>query len=186
MQQDKRFAVTTADASEIADFSALSEVLRKVREALRMDVVFVSEFANGRRAFRCVDSAPGELDVRVGASDPLEESFCQRVVDGRLPSVIHDAMTFSATRELPATAAVRVGAHLSVPIVLRNGQVFGTLCCFSHHAQPELAEQDAEALSAVADMVAAGIDKRGLLRSSLWPDSRSSQTGEAGPASHHA
>jgi len=166
---DREFVVCTADGASKTNYAVLSDMLQRVRETFHMDVAFVSEFTEGHRVFRCVNSAPGENLVAEGCSSPLEESYCQRIVDGRLPMAIPDAMALPAARALPATEAARVGAHLSVPIVLRNGEVFGTLCCFGHAAQPDLNAEDAELLRAVADLVAAGIDKKGLFRSTLWP-----------------
>lgn len=165
----EKFAVATCDQASQLRYDAVRTLLRQVREALHMDVVFVSEFILGQRLFRCVDAAPGEDGVVAeGHSDPLEQSYCLRVVEGRLPQAIPDAMSSPQALALPATRAVRIGAHLSVPIVLRNGQVFGTLCCFSHQPQPSLGSADAAALSAIAELIAAGIDNSGSLRDTLW------------------
>ena len=165
----ERFAVATSDEASRLCYDAVRTLLKQVRDALHMDVVFVSEFVDGERLFRCVDTAAGEDSVVVeGHSDPLEQSYCLRVVDGRLPQAIPDAMSSPAALALPATRAVRIGAHLSVPIVLRTGEVFGTLCCFSHQAQPSLGSADAAALSAIAELIAAGIDGSGAVRDTLW------------------
>lgn len=156
---EREFAVATADGTDEDRLEALSRLLRRVREAFHMDVVFVSEFVGGRRVFRHVDAAwPGTEVVQAGASDPLEQSFCKQVVDGRLPRVIANARADPRTAHLEATRRADIGAHLSVPIVLRSGQVFGTLCCFSHSGQPALSEKDADALQSIARLVAASID----------------------------
>lgn len=119
----------------------LPRLLRAAREHLGMDVAFVSEFAGGRRVFRYVD--PRESGpVRVGGSDPLDQSYCRRVVDGRLPGLILDARQLPAAAELAVTAALPVGAHLSVPLVLSDGRVYGTFCCFAHEADHSLTERD--------------------------------------------
>lgn len=154
-----RFVAATADGSSHDRLATLSALLRKVREQLRMDVVFVSQFIGGRRVFRFVDRAPGEPDaVKPGGSDPLEESYCQRVADGRLPSVVRDARQHPESAQLPATHAMGVGAHLSVPVVLRDGSVYGTLCCFSHEAMNWLAERDADTMRSIANLIARRID----------------------------
>src|ERR1700733_8194189 len=69
----------------------IEAVLRIVRTHLGMDVGFVSEFLDGRRVFRHVDNGVETSPVAVGGSDALEESYCQRVIDGRLPQLILDA-----------------------------------------------------------------------------------------------
>src|SRR5688500_5765409 len=73
----------------------LPRALRALRTHLGMDVAFISEFREGRRVFRYVDSTRDHAAVQMGASDPLEDTYCQRVVDGRLPELIND------TAELP-------------------------------------------------------------------------------------
>ncbi len=83
----------------------IRKVLKIVRTHLDMDVGFVSEFIDGKRVFRQVDGE--KSPVGEGDSDPLEESYCQRVVDGRLPELMQDActntevLTIAATREMP-------------------------------------------------------------------------------------
>jgi GAF domain-containing protein len=157
---ERDFAIATADGTEEDRLEALSKLLRRVREAFHMDVVFVSEFVGGRRVFRHVDAQPGSDLVKAGASDPLEESFCKQVVDGRLPQVIADVRTHPLTaRQKPAREGA-IGAHLSVPVLLASGQVFGTLCCFSRAPRPELAARDAEALQSIAKLVAASLGKQ--------------------------
>jgi GAF domain-containing protein len=157
---EREFAVATADGTEEERLATLSALLRRVREVFQMDVVFVSEFVGGRRVFRHVDARPGHELVKAGASDPLEESFCQQVVDGRLPQVITDVRAHPKASRMKLPPDMRIGGHLSVPIVLATGQVFGTLCCFSEAAKPALQQRDAQALQSIAKLVAASIEKQ--------------------------
>src|SRR4051812_44495820 len=82
--------VATADEADVALDDTIREVLQLLRDKLRMDVVFVSEFTGGRGVFRQVAQGPDQ-PVPEGAGDPLEQSWCQHVVDGRLPGFIADA-----------------------------------------------------------------------------------------------
>jgi GAF domain-containing protein len=50
---------------------------------------------------------------------------------------------------------MKIGAYIGVPIVLEDGQVYGTLCCFSRAADPELSESAAVKLRAISLAVAA-------------------------------
>lgn len=132
----------------------ISELLRAVRTHLGMDVAFVSEFTGGRRVFRCVDAAPGIEVIKVDASDPLDESYCQRIVDGRLPELMRDAAQNEIARAIPATLTLPVGAHLSVPIKLEDGRVYGTFCCFSFLPDHTLNERDLNMMRVFADLTA--------------------------------
>lgn len=144
--------VATADSSDPLIDGSVNEVLRTMLVRMNMDVVFVSEFVEGKRVFRFVDTRGRAPELRAGESNPLEETFCQRIVDGRLPGLIRDV------GELPAGVAppapFRIGTHLSTPIVLKTGQTYGTLCCFSAAPNPALREADLNTLRLCASLVA--------------------------------
>lgn len=137
----------------------LQDMLRAIREHLGMDVAFVSEFTAGRRVFRLVDSTYPNQPVKVNGSDPLEGSYCQRIVDGRLPELITDASLVPAAMELPVTAALPVGAHLSIPIRLADGSIYGTFCCFSYTPDITLTGRDLALMRVFADLAGRQIDR---------------------------
>lgn len=147
-------------AQEASADEVLRECLRSIRQHLDMDVAFIAEFADGRRRFVHVDSGLDPAPVSPGHSDPLEESYCQRVVDGRLPQLIHDAAAHPVARELPVTASLPVGAHLSVPIRLTDGSVFGTFCCFSCAPDQTLTDRDLAMLRVFADFAGLQLDRQ--------------------------
>ncbi|HEY0953667.1 MAG TPA: EAL domain-containing protein [Roseateles sp.] len=132
-------------------------MLQSIRQHMGMDVAFISQFQDGRRVFRHVEIGESSLAIKPGDSDPLEESYCLRVVDGRLPELIPDACANVEALKLAATRAVPVGAHLSVPIQLLDGRVYGTFCCFSHRPNITLTERDLHVMRVFADMAASQI-----------------------------
>lgn len=44
------------------------------------------------------------------------------------------------------------GAHLSVPIRLRDGEIYGTFCCFSSRPDPSLTNRDLATMEAFAQI----------------------------------
>ena len=70
----------------IAGKPSLQRSLNAIRTHLDMDVAFISEFADGRRFFRHVDARESKSIVQPGNSDPLEESYCLRVVTAGFPN----------------------------------------------------------------------------------------------------
>ena len=149
--------LATADQSDDLIDENVRQVLHDLREHLGMEVIFVSEIRDGQRMFKHVDTAPGKELIATGGGSSLEESLCQCVRDGRLPRLVQDAATHPAFPQLPATP-FRVGAHLSTPIVLANGKVYGTLCCFSQTGDESLTERDLHKLECVAKITAKRID----------------------------
>jgi GAF domain-containing protein len=154
------YAVATADQYSHPHHKSLSEFLARVRDALGMDVAFVSQFVEDQRVFRVVNvAAHSALLLAPGQSDPLVDSYCKRIVEGRLPRAIPDTTASAETRDLAITQRLRIGAYLSVPIVLKNGEVYGTLCCFSHSVRPDLGDSEILGLQDVANVIAAGIER---------------------------
>lgn len=147
--------VATADGGDALIDSAVPEVLRMLRERLRMDVVFVSEFVDGQRVLRHVAQAAPLLAP--GSSEPLESSWCQYVVDGRLPEVGADAAALQAAGRTPKPLAI--GSYLSTPIVLSGGEVYGTLCCISQARSPYADEQSLKTLRYTARLTATRIER---------------------------
>lgn len=127
--------------------------LSAIRTHLGMEVGFVGRFDEGRRIFEFVDADAAFRPITVGDSDPLEESYCARVADGRLPELIHDARQVPEAARLTATRDLPVGAHISVPLRTADGAAFGTLCCFSREADASLSERDLGVLRMVGELV---------------------------------
>lgn len=146
----------TSDGFDPELDARISDVLRGLRLQLDMDVVFVSEFQDGMRVFRFVDGASA-IGVNVGDSGPLEESYCQRIVEGRAPELMTNASAVAQQFDLPSTA-VPIGAHLSAPVVLSDGRIFGTVCCFSTHPNPGLQMEDLSRLKGCARLVARKVE----------------------------
>lgn len=137
----------------------LAKLLRAVRTHLRMEGAFIGEFEQGRRVFRVVDAEPGKCAIPVGAGDPLEESYCQRVVDGRLPELIRNAQDLPAAQMLPVTADFPIGAHVSIPLRFPDGTVYGTFCCFSRIPDYSLNARDLELMHTFADLAMTVIER---------------------------
>ncbi|WP_082905055.1 MULTISPECIES: sensor domain-containing phosphodiesterase [Marinobacter] len=144
--------------------STMQAMLEAVRNHLGMDVAFVSRIENGKRSFDFVDSSIPP-PIRPGDSGDVEDSYCQRVVDGRLPELINDAKEIEEARALPGTQSIPIGAHLSVPIMLDNGDLYGTFCCFSRHPDPSMNTRDLDVLRTFADIAGKHISHREAARS---------------------
>ncbi len=168
-ESQKLTADTTSDLRKVIGIAptqfgqtqgnSVPDILHAVREHLKMEVAFVSEFVDGQRVFRYVDSSWSRNPVRIGEGGPLQDSYCQRVVDGRLPELINDARSNPTAAELEATFAIPVGAHMSVPIRLSDGTIYGTFCCFSRSADTSLNLRDLNVMRVFADLASKMIDR---------------------------
>lgn len=151
--------------SLFADDGAIAQsartVLHAAREHLGMDVAFISEFHDdGSRIIRYVDNRdPRHAPLTPGSRLPLHEGYCQRVVEGSLPELIPDTSLLPAALDIPATRHLPIGAHLSVPIRLADGRIYGTFCCFSFIADRSLNARDLGMMHALADLVGRQLDR---------------------------
>lgn len=146
--------------------ASLNEIIQSAvdlaRICLRMDVAFISEFKDGRRFFRHIAAADGKPPVKPGDSDPLDESYCQHIVDGTIPAIVDDSHIYPILKRLASTEAMQIRAHLGVPIRLSDGSVFGTFCCYNRRPDCSLREVDAEALRRFAGLIAVMLEQRVL------------------------
>ncbi len=152
--------VATAEGANAALDEAIPQMLRLIRERTHMDVVFVSEFTQGRRVFRHIVQPPGEPVLVAGAGDALEDSWCQRVVDGRIPQFLPDAHEVMESAALPVPP-FPVGTHISTPIVLPDGRVYGTLCSFSFGVRGASTLRDLDLLQYAAKLLSQIIEPGG-------------------------
>ncbi|RYG11035.1 MAG: GAF domain-containing protein [Burkholderiales bacterium] len=151
------FTIVTADHAD-GPHVHFQSLLARVRSGLGMDIAFVAEFVDGRRVFRHVDAEDDAmLTIEPGQSNALELTYCQRVVDGRLPLAIPDTGMNAEAAGLEVTQALEIASYLSAPIVLENGLVYGTLCCIGHQPHSELGEAQVQALRSVADLIASSM-----------------------------
>jgi len=148
--------VATADGFDAELDRDITDVLMMLRKQLRMDVVFVSEFIGRERVFRFVEGSVAN-GPQTGDVAPLEQSYCQRVVEGRLPELVCDTQPLIDSGELPLLT-FKVGTHLSTPVVLPDGRVFGTVCCFSESARPDLQQSALACLRQCARLVARKVE----------------------------
>ncbi|WP_300650795.1 GAF domain-containing protein [Hydrogenophaga sp.] len=155
--------VATADQSDDMLDRTITEVLKTLRDRMNMDVVFCSEFVDGRRVFRQVATGGAHQTVSVGALDELEQSWCQRVVDGRLPRFMADARADPVASALMDQLPFSIGTHISTPIVLKNGEVYGTLCSFSFSPQDNPNPEDLKTLEMTAKLTAMRLDGRNVM-----------------------
>ena len=136
--------------------------LQVAREQLDMDVAVVAELTASEEIFRRVDGDADGFGLVEGESIPRGVSYCQRVLDGRIPSAIHDARNDPRVKTLEITGKGSIGAYLGVPLVFSDGRVYGMLCCLSHDAQPSVGERDVKFMRILARMVADQLEREEL------------------------
>src|SRR4051794_20685512 len=109
---------------------------------LRADAALLSEVRAGREHVRWATGGGW-----AGRSFPLEETVCERLLDGRIGPVVAD------THAEPALVGVElgdVGAYIGVPFETADARLY-VLCCLAHEARPDLGEADVRFLQGIAE-----------------------------------
>lgn len=134
-------------------------ILKAVREHLGMEVAFASRVADGKIVIQYADTGESAL-IEAGAVFNAEDGYCQRVLDGRLPFIIRDATAVPEAARLECTRTLSIRAHVSIPLRLSDGSVYGTFCCFSRRADPTLNDRDINTMHAFAEIAATQIEAK--------------------------
>ena len=154
-------ALTNAATDDIIQRS-----LRAARTHLGLQVAYLSEFVAEEAVYRSVD-APGLGHlIAVGDTRSLDDVYCRHILKGRLPELMPDTGSEPLAAAMPITSAVPIGAHVSVPVRLQNGDIYGMFCCLGPHSDQTLNERDLNVVRCFADMAASEIDRRRELQAS--------------------
>jgi GAF domain-containing protein len=143
--------------------ATIEDMLRDVREAFDMDIAFVSKFDGDQLVFRNLEGDAESFGWQEGESFPIDESYCKRVLDGRIPQVVPDAKREDVTKDLRVTSEADMGCYCAVPLVLSDGLLYGTLCCVSHAPDPRLRESDLGIMERTAGWLVEQMERRGQL-----------------------
>lgn len=135
----------------------VDRILQAVRTHLGMDIAFASHVTSTQTIIRNADTGD-RAPFHAGDAFPVEDGYCKRILDGRLPALIRDASTVPEVADLPCTREMPIGSHLSVPLRLSDGTLYGTFCCFSFRPDHSLNERDVEMMRAFADLAAVQIE----------------------------
>jgi PAS domain S-box-containing protein len=156
-----------ADAiTDLADFAAEPTVraaLESVRQLLGMEVAYVSEIVGEKMVFRDLQGDGDSFGITGDLELPLEQTYCKRMLDGRIPNLIPDASADDRVASLPATRAANIGAFATVPLTRNDGSLYGTLCAASHNAR-RLDYRGLQFLKVFARVIADQLELEGTVR----------------------
>ncbi|AXK73428.1 EAL domain-containing protein [Lysobacter sp. TY2-98] len=119
----------------------LQRIAASARDYLNAHVSFVAEVAEAE-VVRATAGPAAAAGLPVGARFELEDTYCHRVLQGRLPEVIYDARVDVRTRDIPLTERLGIESYMGVPVTLRDGRVLGTLCCINFPPEPDHRARD--------------------------------------------
>jgi len=137
---------------------AVERVLAVARRELRMDAALLSEVRDGREIVLWATGNGRIPAAAPGASAPLRATICQRLLDGTIENIVHDAAADPRVRDLPTVRAAGVGAYIGVPLMGAAARRY-VLCCLAAEARPELSERDVQFLRGLVESVRPAVDR---------------------------
>lgn len=155
-------AFLARDTNPAADHSAVDRILEAVRAHLGMEIAFAARYLSdgGRFSGRQFTHLSSDLPLPAGPGDiePVEDGYCWHILEGRLPELIQNAQDLPFAHGIGITQALPVGCHISVPLRLSDGSVYGSFCCLSRTADYSLTDRDLATVRAFADLAAGQIE----------------------------
>lgn len=145
-----------AGLPEVTDTEeSMRRVLVAAREHLDMDLSYCSRLVADEEVVRGVYGDARSFGLQVGTAIVLADTYCRRVIDGRLPNLIADVRSNGrATGLVP-----KFGAYVGVPVSFSDGRVYGMLCCASHAPAPWLRDRDVAFLRVLGRMLAHELER---------------------------
>ncbi|MEV1286094.1 EAL domain-containing protein [Micromonospora sp. NPDC049679] len=142
----------------------VADLLRTAKSSLGLSLAFLTRMDGTTQHLEVVESSIPFL-IRDGVTQRQETTFCQAIMDGKLPAVIPDVKAFPEAMKLPAARIPRIRSFVSVPVVLSDGNVYGTFCAAGFTSDKGLAKRDKSLMEVLAHaasvIIEPGVRERG-------------------------
>jgi EAL domain-containing protein (putative c-di-GMP-specific phosphodiesterase class I) len=127
----------------------IADLLQTAKKSLRLSVAFLSRLDGTTQHLEVVESSIPVI-FRDGITQRQETTFCQAILDGKLPAVIPDVKKFPEAMKLPTAKIPRIRSYVSAPVVLSDGELYGTFCAFGLTSDKELTTRDKALMEVLA------------------------------------
>src|SRR5450631_3095916 len=117
-----------------------------------MPVSFLTHVDADEYVFAHIVGEHGRFGVAAGDTFPLADTHCQQMLDGRIHSTVADLAANAETRDLAVTKSLGLRAYAGVPVRLRSGELYGTLCAVDTQPHPELSDRHIELLNFLSEL----------------------------------
>lgn len=148
-------AIDRIEAAQESD--VVERALAAARERLGMHAAYVTTIDPHVQTIHAIVGDADIVDTYTGVVLPVEQTFCQRMLNAEIPNVVPDTRAEPAMRDLDATRAF--GAYVGVPVRLSDGRVHGTFCCVSRDPKIDLGPEDLRFMQVLASIIAARVER---------------------------
>jgi GAF domain-containing protein len=124
-----------------------------------MDVTVLGEVCDGREVVRLAAGDLRSFGLAPGASTPIEDTYCHRLLTGRVSNFVPDTRVDEQLRDLEITHAAHVGAYLGVPLTGLDARLY-VLCCLAQEQRPQLGQRDVLFLRGLGETILPQLEER--------------------------
>ncbi len=135
----------------------IADLLQTAKKSLRLSVAFLSRLDGTTQHLEVVESSVPFL-FQEGYQQKQELTLCQAVLDKKLPAVIPNLKDFPEAMKLPAARMPRLRSYVSVPVVLSDGELYGTFCAAGLTSDKDLTKRDKALMDVLASAAAVIIE----------------------------
>jgi EAL domain-containing protein (putative c-di-GMP-specific phosphodiesterase class I) len=135
----------------------IADLLQTAKKSLRLSVAFLSRLDGTTQHLEVVESSVPFL-FQEGYQQQQELTLCQAVLDKKLPPVIPNLKDFPEAMKLPAARMPRLRSYVSVPVVLSDGELYGTFCAAGLTSDKDLTKRDKALMDVLASAAAVIIE----------------------------
>ncbi len=140
---------------------AAENVFQLMKQTIPANTYFISSTQNDRFKILEVINFEGGCHIPSEVDIPVEDSYCNIVAAHQKPLLIKDSLESPFVNQLEVTSLFNIRSYLGVPIILEDGNVFGTLCALDPKVNA-LDEAHIPLLEAYANLIANTIELEGI------------------------
>ena len=137
--------------------AVIAGALELARDELDMDVALLTEIGSGKETVRAESGEWPPIGSLKDMSAPLEETFCNQLLEGRISNYVSDAPADDRVRDLGMARELGVRAWIGVPMTLADARLY-MLCCLARESRPMLGDDEVRFLSGLAESVRAELE----------------------------
>lgn len=138
----------------------IRQALDLARELLGLEFSYITEFRGDEQLIQGVSGDRISFDMSPGDGYPLDGSYCQRMIEGKIPNIIPDAAANPEVRDLAVTRLSAIRAYVGVPVYLYEEKLYGTLCAVSHQPHPELGARDVRLMELLSQIITGALEEQ--------------------------
>ena len=165
------------DGAQETRIPLIERALESIRLILGMDVAYIAHVRRNWFDYQVVTGDGAAFGINAQTGGLFEGTYCNLMLQRKLPNVINDAAHHDAVVELRPRPAAGIGAYVGVPLILPDGRVYGTFCLLSHSPRPDLGSCESRLMETIAHFIADQLDRE---QANAWEKHVAATVGSVG------